>query len=242
MEHGDTQTLRSHLKESATISIHTVIWLAKIMVPASALVLVLKLTGLLHTIATALQGAMRLIDLPGEAAIAVITGIAVNLYGVIAIIPSLSLTLRQATILAVFSLVAHSLVVEIAIARRIGTPVARMMIVRLGGAFVLSYLLTHILPRGGRWSELLFRTSHQTASGEAGEAEVALTISGSQPFSAGEDPSAAVGSALEPLADQLWEWCVQTVQIVGVVAILVTTLLFAIGVVWERRLELRNSP
>lgn len=148
-------SLRTHLRDSGRISLRTILWLSKIMIPASALVFVLRRTGFLKHVAAALSGMIRFLELPGEAAIAVVTSLATNLYGVIATLPLLDLTLRQTTILALVTLVAHGFFVEPAITRTTGTPVLRMLLVRGGGGVILGRIMVAVLPRGGRWSEPL---------------------------------------------------------------------------------------
>lgn len=144
--------LRRYLTESVGSSWATVWWLIRIMVPASALVFVLRHTGLLAIFARLLEPVMATIDLPGGAAIAVVSSVLINLYAAIAIIPALNLDVRQLVILALLCLVAHNYLVELLVTRRTGTPIARMLVVRTVGGLVLAWVISEMLPEGGKWS------------------------------------------------------------------------------------------
>ncbi|MCG8481305.1 MAG: nucleoside recognition domain-containing protein [Spirochaetales bacterium] len=150
-----TGGLRRYFRESLGRSWATVWWLIRIMVPASATVFVLSRTGLLAVLARVLEPVMALIDLPGGAAIAVVSSVLVNLYAAIAIIPALGLDHRQLVILALLCLVAHNYLVELPVTRRTGTPVVRMIVVRTVGGLFLAWLVSQILPDVGRWAEPL---------------------------------------------------------------------------------------
>jgi spore maturation protein SpmB len=121
------------------------------MVPASALVFLLERTGVLEQIAGILEPVMRLIGLPGSAAMALISSVLVNLYAVIAMLPALGLDHRQLVILSLLCLVAHNFLVELAVTRRTGTPMRRMFVVRAGGGLLLAWVLSLIVPQSGMW-------------------------------------------------------------------------------------------
>ena len=63
---------------------------------------------------------MRFVGLPGEAALAVVTGMFLNFYAAIGIIVALSLTALQITIIAVILSCCHELVIETAIIKKTG--------------------------------------------------------------------------------------------------------------------------
>lgn len=211
MAEARNDTLASHLKDSGRISLRTILWLTKIMVPASALVFVLRRTGLLALIAGALSGVMRFLELPGEAAVAVVTSLVTNLYGVIATLPVLDLSLRQTTILALVTLVAHSFFVELAITRTTGTPVLRMLLVRGGGGIVLGRIMALVLPRGGRWAEPL-----RVSGGTGGVPPVADTAG----------TAGAAGFDWSALGEATLAWLGETALLIGRIAVIVTVLLF----------------
>jgi len=126
-------------------SVSTIIFLLKIMVPTSLVVALLGWSGLLQIIAGFLSPLMRLIGLPGQAAFVFISGALLNNYSAIAVMGSLSLSLRDVTILAFMCLTAHNLIVETAVMKSAGSSAIKMALLRIGmaifGAFVLNLLL-----------------------------------------------------------------------------------------------------
>ena len=137
------------------------------MVPASATVFVLSRTGLLAVLARILEPVMALLDLPGAAAIAVVSSVLVNLYAAIAVIPALELDHRQLVILALLCLVAHNYLVELPVTRRTGTPISRMLAVRTVGGLVLAWIVSRILPEVGIWSAPLVLPGGATGAAAA---------------------------------------------------------------------------
>ena len=78
----------------------TCLWLLKIILPISLLVRILQYSGILGQISDWLVPVFSLVGLPGETAIVFITSIFSPLYAPIALITSMSLGVREATILA----------------------------------------------------------------------------------------------------------------------------------------------
>ncbi len=107
---------------------------------------------------------MALIDLPGGAAVAVVSSVLVNLYAAIAIIPALGLDHRQLVILALLCLVAHNYLVELLVTRRTGTPIVRMLIVRTVGGLFLAWVASRIVPEGGSWTTPLLLPGGDTGA------------------------------------------------------------------------------
>ena len=99
------------LKKSARTSV----WLLKIILPISLLVRFLEYAGALAWIADYLNPVFVHLGLPGSTAIVFITSIFLPLYAPLAIITSMSITLRELTILALMCQIAHNLPVESAI-------------------------------------------------------------------------------------------------------------------------------
>ncbi len=123
----------------------TIWWLLKLIIPISLLVSLLQYWGIIALIAVWLKPAFSLLGLPGEGAIVFISSIFLPLYGPIAIISTLPLTVREITILALMCLVSHNLLVETAIQKKTGSSAFIMFFMRLSvsvaGAILLNYLL-----------------------------------------------------------------------------------------------------
>jgi len=128
-------------------SVSTVWFLLKIMVPTSLAVALLGWSGLLQIIAGFLSPLMRIIGLPGQAALVFISGALLNNYSAIAVMGSLSLSLRNATVLAVMCLIAHNLIVETAVMKSAGSSAIKMLLLRVGTAIVAAFILNLILPQ-----------------------------------------------------------------------------------------------
>jgi spore maturation protein SpmB len=115
------------------------------MVPISAAVAALQWTGALAWIGRALAPAMSVFGLPGEAAIALVTGGFVGVYGAIAAASMVPLTAPQMTVLALMVLTAHNLLVESTVQAKSGTSGPRMALLRISVGLVLGALLWQVL-------------------------------------------------------------------------------------------------
>ena len=84
--------------------------------------------------------------LPGEAALAYVSGYFVNMYAMLAIAGSMDLTARAITILGVMSLCSHNMITETAVQGKTGANPVRVVITRTLAGFVLAFVLNLILP------------------------------------------------------------------------------------------------
>jgi len=87
---------------------------------------------------------MRFTGLPGEAAIAFITGALISMYAAIGIIIALPLTPWQITTLALMLNLCHELFVETAVLKKIGVVVWPIVVIRLGSAFLVGGIMNII--------------------------------------------------------------------------------------------------
>ena len=124
----------------------TVWWLLKIILPISLLVSFLQYWGVIAQISLYLKPAFSLLGLPGESAVVFISSIFVPLYGTIAIISTLPLTMREITILALMCLISHNLFVETAIQKKTGSSAIIMFFLRLITSIIGAFLLNLVLP------------------------------------------------------------------------------------------------
>ncbi|MHB9141682.1 MAG: nucleoside recognition domain-containing protein [Paludibacter sp.] len=123
----------------------TIWWLLKIIIPISLFVSFLQYYGVITQIAIVLKPIFSVVGLPGESAVVFISSFFLPLYGPIAIISTLPLSIREITILALMCLISHNLLVETAIQKKTGSSFIIMLSLRLlaslSGAFVLNLLL-----------------------------------------------------------------------------------------------------
>lgn len=143
-------TFRSRLAHCVTSALpqgmKTVIWLLKLTIPVSFGVFLLNFYGLLNVIAGWLTPLFKMIGLPGQASVVLITSIFTNIYSVIVVMATLDFGLREGTIIAVMCLISHALIVETAIQKKTGSHPVRMVLTRLSGSFIAAWMLNLILP------------------------------------------------------------------------------------------------
>ena len=110
------------------------IWIMKIIIPIAFLVILLQWSGWLHRVDFLLKPLMGLINLPAEAALPIIIGMLSSIYGVIAAIAVLPFTVEQMTLIAIFVLIAHSLIMEGIIQSKSGVSMVKATLVRIAAA------------------------------------------------------------------------------------------------------------
>lgn len=136
-------------KKSFKVGLHKglmTLWeLAKIVVPVYFFVTFLKMTPILDQISDWFQPVMSLIGLPGEASLVLVLGNAINLYAGIGVITSLSLTVKQITILAVMLTFSHALFLESAVAKKTGVSLVLVVSIRLILSALSGFILNIIL-------------------------------------------------------------------------------------------------
>lgn len=134
------------LADAFPTSIKTTLWLLKLMLPISLIVSLLQYYGVIAWLATYLDPVFVYLGLPGESAIAWLTAASLTTYAGVAVMLSLELTMREATILALMALICHALPLESAVVKRVGSNPLVMAILRIIGAFAAAVLLNAILP------------------------------------------------------------------------------------------------
>lgn len=109
--------------------------------------------GLLDKLSVLLEPLFSHIGLPGETAIVFITSLFCPLYAPIALIATLSIGAREATILALMCLVSHNLVVESTVQSRTGSSFWGMTALRVSLSFLIAYCLNQVMPLTG-WEQM----------------------------------------------------------------------------------------
>jgi hypothetical protein len=121
-------------------------FLLVIMLPVSFAVLVLEASGTMQIIARFMGPLMRFLGLPGEASLAFLSAILINVYSAIAVIETLTLNGKQLVILATMCLIAHNFFVECAVMKKTGSRMYRMVILRLVNAVFAAWVMNLIVP------------------------------------------------------------------------------------------------
>lgn len=121
------------------------VWLCKIVIPVSFLVALLQWTGWLNELDFFLNPLMGLINLPPEATIPIIAGMLANMYAVIAIIAVIPFTIEQMTLVAIFTLISHSLIMEGIIQHKSGINVIKITLFRIIAAILTVLVVSQFL-------------------------------------------------------------------------------------------------
>jgi spore maturation protein SpmB len=143
---GFRHRLLSCLREGSLRALRQAAWLLAIMVPVSLAVALLGWSGWLTRAARPLGPAFALVGLPPESSLAFLTGVLLNLYSGIAALGGMALDARQLTVFALAALVSHNFLIELPLQRRMGVPVWRMSLLRLGASAVGAAALALVMP------------------------------------------------------------------------------------------------
>jgi spore maturation protein SpmB len=141
------------LKKIPTEAVQVSFSLFKIMIPIILGVKLFQELGLIAHMAMPLSPIMKLMGLPGEMGLVWATAMINNIYGAMIVFVSLSpqfpLTTAQVTVLGTIILIAHSLPIELEIARKSGNRVLFQWFMRMGSALLVGILLHHIYGLSG---------------------------------------------------------------------------------------------
>lgn len=154
------------VKEVLPSTTKTCIWLLKITIGVSVLILFMRYFKILPWLSATLGPLFNHFGLPGEAALAYVSGYFVNMYAMLAIAGSMDLTARAITILGVMSLCSHNMITETAVQGKTGANPVRVVITRTLAGFVLAFVLNLILP--------LSQNDIAMLGGAVGESEAAV--------------------------------------------------------------------
>ncbi len=122
--------------------------LGKVIFPITAIITILSYTPVIDWVIRLFTPLMGLIGLPGDAAIPLVLGNVLNLYAAIGAILSLDLTVKSIFILALMLSFSHNLIVETAVAKRIGVNPWMVVSVRLGLAIVSAIVINWVWQGG----------------------------------------------------------------------------------------------
>ena len=174
------------VKEVLPSTTKTCIWLLKITLGVSVLILFMRYFKILPWLSATLGPLFNHFGLPGEAALAYVSGYFVNMYAMLAIAGSMDLTARAITILGVMSLCSHNMITETAVQGKTGANPVRVVITRTLAGFVLAFVLNLILP--------LSQSDIAMLGGAVGESEAAVA-------SVAEAPTGVAPAAVASVAE-----------------------------------------
>jgi len=131
----------SLLKEAGSLYLE----LLKVMVPVMVLVRVAVEWGAIEMVGKLVAPVMGVVGLPGEMGFVWVTAMLVNIYAgaaaLLTLLPTVPLTIAQATVLGSMILIAHSLPIEQRIAQKAGAGFLFTLVLRLIAALVFGAVL-----------------------------------------------------------------------------------------------------
>lgn len=143
-----------------------ILLLLKIMIPISFAMRLLQFFGVIDIFADFVQPLFTLIGLPGDASLVFMTSVFLPLYPAIAVMTSIALSVRQATILAVMCLITHSLPIECTITTKTGSKWWQMVLLRISASFLMAFVLNMVMPADETMFALSTPLTDQTTFGQ----------------------------------------------------------------------------
>lgn len=137
--------LNTILQHSAAKGWQGFVWMLKIILPVSFITFLLDYSGWLVSMDGLLEPLMGAIHLPAMAALPLLAGLLTGIYGAIAAMSVLPFTVDQMTLIAVFLLIAHSLIQEGLVQHQSGCPAWMATAVRLVAAVLTVALVGWII-------------------------------------------------------------------------------------------------
>ena len=129
-------------KRGLADGLKTALTLLKVVLPVFAVIKILEHTPVIGWISQVFDPLMGFVGLPGEAALAVVTGMLFNFYAALGIILAMGLSAWQITILAVMLSCCHELVLESAIIKKAGISAWPILSIRLFTAFAAGAVMS----------------------------------------------------------------------------------------------------
>ncbi len=118
------------------------VWMCEIVIPISFLVTLLQWSGWLDKIDFVLNPLMSFLHLPSQAALPIISGMLINIYAVIAVLTVLPFTVVQMTLIAIFTLICHNLIMEGIVQYRSGINVIKATLTRIVAAVLTVFVVS----------------------------------------------------------------------------------------------------
>jgi hypothetical protein len=140
------QRLLKCLTTAAKPAFRTAFWLLKVMIPISLAMTLLQYFGILGWIGHFLKPVFQYLGLPGEAAMAYLSGLFVTVYACISTMGVLTLTAKQITIIGIMCLISHNIFVEKMVQKKTGSSTWRIALLRIITAFIAGYIFNLLIP------------------------------------------------------------------------------------------------
>lgn len=136
------------VRAGAKAGVQTFWELARVMVPAYGVTLILQYLGVIELLSRVARPLMALLGLPGDAALPLVVGYVLNIYAAVGAMQALHLTPAQITVLALAVLIGHNLLVEGAVLHKAGMNAVAFGVLRVAAglaAAAAANLLMHVV-------------------------------------------------------------------------------------------------
>lgn len=157
--------MKNTLKTGLLSGLQTTWTLSKVIFPVTLIVSVLQYTPILKWIMDLIEPMMKLIGLPGDAAIALVLGNFLNLYAGIGAILTLDLTVKEVFIIAVMLSFCHNLLIESGVAMKVGVRLWVILSVRIGLALGSAAVINLVWHGGAEMAQYGFITPGEEVTG-----------------------------------------------------------------------------
>ena len=131
-------------KKSIKTSLKTAWVIIKLVIPIYIFADILYYYNLLSHIAFIFEPITTVLDLPVQTALAIVSGMFLNLYAAIAFAAPLDLTPKEWTILAIYLGICHSLIVEGSVVKKLGFSLFYSYTLRITAGLFVGYLSTFL--------------------------------------------------------------------------------------------------
>ena len=119
--------------------------LVRVIVPFYFLIEWLKLTPVFNWLGHFLTPVMKIWGLPCHAGLVLVTGNLVSIYGAIAVMIPLHLSIPQITLIGLMLGISHNLIVETAVLKEAKIPAFKMAVLRLVSSGIVGWIVSKLL-------------------------------------------------------------------------------------------------
>jgi len=126
------------------------VWMIEIILPVSFLTALLAWSGWMERVDFVIQPVMGVLSLPGIAALPLLMGALTGIYGGIASMAVLPLNVGQMTLIAVFLLIAHNLILEGIVQGKSGMGILKATLFRLVFAVITVLIIAPFINTTGQ--------------------------------------------------------------------------------------------
>jgi spore maturation protein SpmB len=124
--------------------INTLIELSKFLIPVYIVVKILSVSGLLNILAEFFKPVMSVLGLPGEASLVIMLGYFLGIYAALGALAAIDLTSVQITTVAIMLSIAHNLITETALVKKLGVSAGASIAVRVSFSILMGFLYYRI--------------------------------------------------------------------------------------------------